>query len=349
MHKVRLIAMALAVVAVSAAGLGWFFVYTKSGQEMALEATVPILFDAQPTASYDGLRVFVCGAGSPLIAPAHAQSCIAVMAGEALYIVDAGMGAAGTFQFAGESLAPLRMVLFTHYHSDHITGLPDVNLNSWVQGRPQPLELLGPTGVERIAAGFNEAFALDYGYRVAHHGAAMLPPDLGPMQARTVAPGEVLARDGLTITAFPVDHGPVAPAFGYRFDYRGRSVVISGDTVVTATLRIAARDADLLLQDGLSLPIISALAEAADAAGADRFAKILNDIQSYHAHVSELGELAASAGVRQLALYHLLPAPRNLLMRQVFHRELPADAVLAQDGMIFELPSGSEDVHILRP
>ena len=349
MRKVRAIAIALAVLGLSAAGASWFFLYTKSGQELALDATVPILFDAQPTASFNGLRVFVCGAGSPLIAPAHAQSCIAVMAGEALYIVDAGMGAAGTFQFAGESLAPLRMVLLTHYHSDHITGLPDVNLNSWVQGRRQPLELLGPTGVERIAAGFNEAFALDYGYRVAHHGAAMLPPDLGPMQARTVAAGEVLAEDGLTITAFPVDHGPVAPAFGFRFDYRGRSVVISGDTVVTETLRVAATDADLLLQDGLSLPIISALAEAAEAAGADRFAKILNDIQSYHAHVSELGELAASAGVRQLALYHLLPTPRNLLMRQVFHRELPAGAVLAQDGMIFELPSDSEAIEILWP
>ena len=349
MRKVRAVAIALAVLGLSAAGASWFFLYTKSGQELALETTVPILFDAQPTASFDGLRVFVCGAGSPLIAPAHAQSCIAVMVGEALYIVDAGMGAAGTFQFAGESLAPLRVVLLTHYHSDHITGLPDVNLNSWVQGRRQPLELLGPTGVERIAAGFNEAFALDYGYRVAHHGAAMLPPDLGPMQARTVAAGEVLAQDGLTITAFPVDHGPVAPAFGYRFDYRGRSVVISGDTVVTETLRVAATDADLLLQDGLSLPIIRALAEAAEAAGADRFAKILNDIQSYHAHVSELGELAASAGVRQLALYHLLPTPRNLLMRQVFHRELPADAMLAQDGMIFELPSDSEAIEILWP
>lgn len=349
MRKLRRIALVLVLLALPVAAAAWYFVYTRSGQDIALATTLPALFGGEPVVSYDGLRVFVCGSASPLIAPGHAQTCVGVLAGDDLYIVDAGSGAAGTFQFAGQTLLPLRAVLLTHYHSDHITGLPDVNLNSWVAGRPQPLEVLGPAGVERIVAGFNEAFAQDYGYRVAHHGAAMLPMALGVLQARTIEVGVVLAQSGLTITAFEVDHRPVAPAFGYRFDYGGRSVVISGDTVITGTLRTAASGADLLLQDALSLPIISALQDAAASAGNERVAKIMGDIQSYHAPVSELEALVESTGVRQMVLYHLLPVPRNTLMRQVFLSEMPANAMLAEDGMIIELPSNSPDIRIQRP
>ncbi len=342
----RIAALALAALALLGAA-AWYLLGTRSGQDMALAALVPRLVDRAPVAEYDGLRVFLCGTASPLVAPGHAQACVAVLAGEDLYLVDAGMGAAGTFAFSGESLVPLRTVLLTHFHSDHITGLPDVNLNSWVAGRRQPLQVVGPLGVGRVVAGFNEAFALDYGYRVAHHGAAMLPLELAVLEARTVAAGIVLDQGGLVVTAFPVDHAPVAPAFGYRFDYRGRSVVVSGDTLVTDSLRTAAQGADLLLHDALSLPIVRALEEGARAAGQLRLAKIMADIPSYHAHAAQLGELAASAGVRQLALYHFVPAPRNLLMRQVFRRDLPANAMLAEDGLVVELPGGSSaiDVH----
>lgn len=342
----RIAALALAALALLGAA-AWYLLGTRSGQDMALAALVPRLVDRAPVAEYDGLRVFLCGTASPLVAPGHAQACVAVLAGEDLYLVDAGMGAAGTFAFSGESLVPLRAVLLTHFHSDHITGLPDVNLNSWVAGRRQPLQVVGPIGVGRVVAGFNEAFALDYGYRVAHHGAAMLPLELAVLEARTVTAGVVLDQGGLVVTAFPVDHAPVAPAFGYRFDYRGRSVVVSGDTLVTDSMRTAARGADLLLHDALSLPIVRALEEGARAAGQLRLAKIMADIPSYHAHAAQLGELAASAGVRQLALYHFVPAPRNLLMRQVFRRDLPANAMLAEDGLVVELPGGSSaiDVH----
>ena len=342
----RIAALALAALALLGAAT-WYLLGTRSGQDMALAALVPRLVDRAPVTEYDGLRVFLCGTASPLVAPGHAQACVAVLAGEDLYLVDAGMGAAGTFAFSGESLVPLRAVLLTHFHSDHITGLPDVNLNSWVAGRRQPLQVVGPIGVGRVVAGFNEAFALDYGYRVAHHGAAMLPLELAVLEARTVAAGVVLDQGGLVVTAFPVDHAPVAPAFGYRFDYRGRSVVVSGDTLVTDSMRTAARSADLLLHDALSLPIVRALEEGARAAGQLRLAKIMADIPSYHAPAAQLGELAASAGVRQLALYHFVPAPRNLLMRQVFRRDLPANAMLAEDGLVVELPGGSSaiDVH----
>ena len=80
----------------------------------------------------------------------------------------------------------MRGILVTHYHSDHISDIGDFNLNSWVAGRPKPLQIIGPEGVDRIVEGLNITYELDRGYRVAHHGAELLDPELGILQARTM-------------------------------------------------------------------------------------------------------------------------------------------------------------------
>ena len=125
-------------------------------------------------------------------------------------------------------------------------------------------------------------------------------------------------------------------------------MVVSGDTVVVASLESAAKDADLLLHDVLSTPIVQALATAAREAGI-RAAKIFEDIPSYHAPAAELGALADRAGVRMLGLYHFVPAPRNFLMERMYRRDLPGDAVLTEDGTVFELPTGSTAIHVRAP
>ena len=253
-----------AAAALALAAAGWFLAGTRTGQDVLLERLVAARVAGAAAARVEGLRVFMCGTSSPLGAPGRAQACVAVTAGEALYIVDAGTGSNDVMGLAGESRRPLRAILLTHFHSDHIAGIADLNLASWVAGRPAPLRIVGPAGVERIAAGLNEAFALDRRYRVAHHGADLLPPHLGVLEAEAAAAGVILEQDGLRITAFPVDHSPVEPAFGYRFDHGGRSVVVSGDTVVVDALRAAAQGADLLLHDALSLPIVEALEAESD-------------------------------------------------------------------------------------
>ena len=74
-------------------------------------------------------------------------------------------------------------VFLTHFHSDHIGELGEIRLQTWVAGRKTPLKVYGPPGVEQVVAGFNQAYALDDGYRTEHHGAAMLPPDAVAMVA----------------------------------------------------------------------------------------------------------------------------------------------------------------------
>ena len=312
-------------------------------QDLLLGRIIALATQPTPAAAFDGLRVFMCGTASPLPAPDRAQACVAVMAGERLYLVDAGAGSARTLSLARIDLSRLAGVLVTHFHSDHIASLGDFNLNSWVAGRPVPLEVFGPEGVTEVVAGFNMAYRLDAGYRVLHHGEELLPPELAVMQARTIEPGAVLAEDDFVVTAFRVDHDPVSPAVGYRFDYRGRSVVISGDAVVNDDLINAARDADLLLQDALSTPIVAALEKATQGT---RVSKIFHDIPDYHAATEDMTRLLNATNVRQLALYHLVPPPQNFLLEKIFVRDLPTGTLLTEDGMTFDLPAGSEEINV---
>lgn len=320
---------------------------SRAGQDWLLERAVAAGMKRPAAMSpYEGLKVFLCGTSSPLPDPGRAQACVAVLAGQSLYLVDAGAGSARVAALGRLPLERLEAVFLTHFHSDHIAALPEFNLSSWVAGRPRPLTIYGPAGVSEVVDGLNDAFRLDRTYRVAHHGEELLAPDLGVMEARLMEAGTVLKTGDLTITSFPVNHDPVRPAVGYRFDYLGRSVVISGDAIVTPSLINAATGADLLLQDSLSLPIVRSLEKAS---AGTRMQKIFSDIQSYHAHTSDLAALVAQSGVRQLALYHLIPPPRNALMEKVFSRDLPRGTVLTRDGMLFALPAGSEKVEMITP
>lgn len=290
----------------------------------------------------DGLRVLVCGSSSPLPAPGKAQACLAVLTPYHFYIVDSGAGSTANLVAGRVPMERLQAVLLTHFHSDHIAEIPEINLNSWVAGRPQPLQVIGPEGIRQVVGGLNEVYKLDRGYRVEHHGAELLPPELGVLAPQRINSSWEFEDGDLKISAFPVDHSPVHPAVGYRFEYRGRSLVISGDSVVTDEVRAATNGADLVFHDALSLPIINALAEAADDVGRDRIAKILNDIMDYHASSESL--IALSDQVGMMVYYHLVPFPQNIVMRKVFERNLPENYRLADDGDWFFLPADSDEI-----
>lgn len=295
---------------------------------------------------FDGLKVTLCGTSSPLVAPGRAQACVAIETPDHLYIVDAGSGSAATATLARVPTVKLRGILLTHFHSDHISDIGDFNLNSWVAGRPAPLQIIGPEGVERVVEGFNIAYELDLGYRVAHHGEELLNPILGVLQPRQITEGIILEEDGLRITAFEVSHPPIEPALGYRFDYGGRSLVISGDSLVTDTIIEISDGADLVLHDAMALQLVQTMETLASRTGNTRQATILHDIQDYHATNEDLQRLVAEADIGQLALYHLVPAPRNAMAVSTFTGVIPEGALITEDGMVISLPAGSEDINI---
>lgn len=293
----------------------------------------------------DGLKVFFCGTGSPLPSKRRAQNCTAVIAGDRFFLVDAGSGSFETVQAAGIPATRLEGIMLTHFHSDHIGDLSEVNLGSWVTSRAAPLSVYGPQGVERVVAGENEAFAFDADYRIAHHGKAVTPPRSKGMIAQAFdssARVTVFDEDGLKITSFPVKHDPVVPAVGYRFDYQGRSVVISGDTAYSETLIEAAKNADLLIHEAQANHMLAKMQRKAAETGNATLAQIFSDIMTYHTTPEEAARAANEAGVNWLILTHLTPAPDNPVAKRVFMRGVSKirrrNVKIAEDSQLVTLP-----------
>lgn len=303
----------------------------------------------------DALRVVICGSASPMPHATRARPCVAVIAGGKFYLVDTGPGSWNNLALWRLPAERIGAVFYTHLHSDHMGELGEVNMQTWVAGRPGALAVYGPTGVERLVGGFQEAYALDRGYRTAHHGADLIVPANGLMEARPLELGGaeqmVALRSGeLTVTAFLVNHAPIEPALGYRFDYRGRSLVISGDTVKHAGLIRMAQGVDLLVHEAQANHMVAMIEQTAREVGRDRLAKLMGDIPSYHTTPVEAAEIANQAGVRMLVLYHLTPPPPNRIAERVFLRGVsevrPDNVVLADDGLVVALPLDSTDVHL---
>jgi ribonuclease Z len=302
----------------------------------------------------DGLHVAFCGAGSPFPDPTRSGPCIAVIAGRTLVVVDAGTGGARNLQRMGIRAGGVAAVLLTHFHSDHIDGLGELALQRWIgASHTEPLPVYGPPGVDAVVAGFNQAYRADAGYRTAHHGEHIAPPAGAGMRAMPFTPPEtgqleVWNADGLRITAFPVAHTPVHPAVGYRFEYGGRAIVISGDTRRAVAVTEAARSADLLLHEALDANLVGRLTDAAEAAGRPELAKITRDIVDYHTSPGEAAAIAAEAEVKGLVLYHvvpplLVPGAETAFLRgvpDVFH----GTVMVARDGTFTSLPANSSAV-----
>ena len=311
----------------------------------------------------DALRVAVCGSSAPLPSADRAKACVAVFAGGKFYVVDSGPESTENLVLWGIPLSSIGGVFLTHFHSDHIGDLGELHLQTWAGGRKDVLPVYGGPGVEDVVEGFNAAYRQDQGYRTEHHGDAVMPSAAWGMVARTVeldgppTPAKdrtaVVLDDGaLRVTAIEVDHAPIAPAYAYRFDYKGRSVVVTGDLKDHPPLARAAAGADVLVSEAIATSMTRSLGRAAVGSGRDRTAAILHDIEDYHITPEQAARIANDAGVKLLVYYHLLPAADDVLTRRLFTQGVDAvrrgDWTIADDGSLYTLPLGSGEVRVGR-
>lgn len=197
-------------------------------------------------------RVTLLGTGTPIPRPDRFGPSTLVEAGNRKFLVDAGRGATMRLYQLGIPMGQIDVLLLTHYHSDHTGGVPDFWLTGWLSShyarRTKPMRVIGPVGAKTLMARLAEAYAADIKIRIADE---KLPPEgIETIVEEFDCDGVVYEADGVKIIAFEVDHGDlIKPCYGYRFEYRGRSAVLSSDTRYNQNVIKYGRGADLLVHE----------------------------------------------------------------------------------------------------
>jgi ribonuclease Z len=210
------------------------------------------LFTSAAPGAESDFRVTLLGTASPSPRPDRFGPSTLIEAGNVKLLVDAGRGVPIRLWQMRVPMGQLDALLITHYHSDHVSGVPDVWLTGWLQPpfgqRKTPFHVIGPTGAKELMDNLQRAYAADIKIRLADE---KNPPEgIAVKVDEFSADGVVFEKGGVRVTAFAVDHGEVIkPAYGYRIDYGGRSVVISGDTRFSENVIKHGTGADLLIHE----------------------------------------------------------------------------------------------------
>jgi ribonuclease Z len=290
----------------------------------------------------ESIVVVTVGTASPLPGD-RAQTGTAIFVNGYFFMFDAGAGVVQKSENLRLPLNDLDGIFLTHYHSDHMMDLPNLINRSWVMGRTNELHIYGPGGLNRVVQATNDFLAIENQYRVDHHGtdimdiakATGIPHEYNISQGSTEV---VFQQDGITITAFDVDHEPIEPAVGYAIEYKGKKVVLSGDTKKNDLVKEMAQDCDLLIHSVMLMSVQQILAQELSEAEMDRNAEIITDIQDYHTSPGEVVELAQNANVKRLVLNHFAPVPDNIVLKRLYKNELKGfegPIHLANDGDVF--------------
>ena len=257
-------------------------------------AALILLFCFATSASAQDFKVTLLGTGDPIPRPDRwGPATLVQVAGQDL-LFDVGRGAATRLVQMGVSLSGLDATFLTHFHHDHLIGLDDVWMTGWIPppfGRRQkPMEVWGPTGTANLLSNLEEAFVLNTETRIPDE--LLAPEGIVLVAHEFDEDGVVYEKDGVVVTAFAVNHGDlIKPAYGYRVDYDGRSVVISGDTKFDRNLIAAAKGADLIVHE-------VALASDELLASSEQFRRIV----AHHTTPEEAGIVFAEVNPK-LAVY----------------------------------------------
>jgi ribonuclease BN (tRNA processing enzyme) len=284
---------------------------------LSLAAMLVVLAGPTPAAaqSTPRTRVVLLGTGNPNADPERSGPATAIVVDDRAYLVDAGPGvvrraakAARDLQIPALRVQRLNHVFVTHLHSDHTLGLPDLLLSPWVLDRPDPLQVIGPPGIEKMMNEIVSAWGDDIDLRLD----GLEPRDANREGYRPITkevlPGLVYEDDLVKVYAFQVEHGSWAHAYAYRFEGPDRTIVISGDTAPTESIVEACDGCDVLVHEVYS---------------GERFAGRPPEWRRYHSafhtSTSELADIASRARPGVLVLYHQLfwGAPEDDLVREI--------------------------------
>ncbi len=240
--------------------------------------------------------------GGPAIRPASAMptASLLVLGGRKI-VIDCGLGVTRGLTLQGMALAELDLVFVTHLHSDHYLELGPLLHTAWTAGLKSKVRVFGPPGLEDYWGHFIRSMQFDIDLRIEDEGR----PDLRSLvSVMEIGEGLLFDEAGLRVEAMRNIHPPIADSFAFAFHGNGRKVVFSGDTAPMPQMVEFAAGADLLVHEAMLEQAVDALvARVGNTDG-----RLKRHLMRSHSLAPEVGRMAKAAGVRALAINHLIPA-----------------------------------------
>jgi len=267
------------------------------------------------------MRVTLLGTGFPRPNPKRRGPSQLVQTGDERFLVDCGSGVVCQLVSIGVSPPEVHHVLITHHHSDHTIDLGHLVLTRWIMGQNAPLHVWGPSGTRRYVDDLLRLHDYDIQVRREHQDGRPGPR----VEVHEIKPGVFYESPHIRITAFLVEHLPVEPAFGFRFDSAERSVALSGDTRPCESLITHCRGVDLLIHDTQY-----SAAEYPEHVGWG------------HSAIPHTLGFAAAAGVKRLITFHHDPGHTDLVLDRLIEEarrssDLPFQIIPGTEGAVFNV------------
>lgn len=256
--------------------------------------------------SQGDILVTVLGSGTPIPTADQFGAAILVQAGGKDLLFDCGRGCTTRLvQVDRKLITKIEHLFLTHLHSDHIVGIDDLWLNGWTQGRNAPMKTVGPPGTLDFFTHLKQAFSEDINIRI-EKGLPATTDGIGLGETRDIEQDQVVFdEDGVTVTAFLVDHKPVEPAFGFKIEYNGRSVIISGDTKPSENLMKYSKGADVILHEVMSPTMVNYIRT-------NFTQEQFKSIVGIHTTAEQAGEIFSETQPRLAVYYHTRITPKDV-------------------------------------
>jgi ribonuclease BN (tRNA processing enzyme) len=254
-----------------------------------------------------GTKLVLLGTGGgPVPGRSRLMTSHVMLSHGAAYVLDCGMGVTDQYARTGIPFSALKSIFITHHHADHNIEYGPLLIVGWIQGMRPDVRAFGPPPLKQMTEDFMRAYrrTIDFWAEDFH-----MTPLVSVGVQEVGAAGPVTQDDNVKVSAVVVEHPPVKPALGYRFDFKDRSIAFSGDTAASDAVAKIAKGADVLVHEVMYVPAVEKYIKEQIAKGRPvRFEPYMAHMKADHTPLEEVGRIAHEAGVKTLVLSHLVPA-----------------------------------------
>jgi len=284
-----------------------------------------------------GTKLVILGTSAgPLPQARHMTSHVMLHQGAA-YVLDCGLGVTRQYAHTGIPFSALKSIFITHHHPDHHIEYGPLLVLGWIQGMPQSVRAYGPPPLAQMT----EDYLRSAKQTIAFWAEDFRMQPLGMIEVHELPQaGPVMQDENVKVSSVLVQHPPVTPAYGYRFDFPDRSIAFSGDTVPLDAVAQMAKGADILVHEAIDMAAIEVQVRGMFPAGrvpAERLGIIMAHMRADHSPTEDVGRIAEDAGVKTLVLSHLAPGDNsvgNETWRSAAAKHFSGQIIVASDLMV---------------